>query len=208
MTESHFSPVDQPLEATAAGQNPAILVDLERMSPNDVVVLLRDLERRDPIGRTSGYDGRYRPYTEAVARAIEHLPETNIEHARDICTAFADSHLAKDRAGANIFVRILTEASPAHGLPLWERLMRDPEPGVRWAAYTELSEHLSTEDPDEDPLRDLGISWRGAATLLNAFIEAEHGLMVAKPGELLGNLTMRRAGIQPPADPDSQEDFN
>jgi hypothetical protein len=182
----------------------AQLVDFDRLHPSEVVALdryLRSNEREHEQaveeGRQDDYEQRFAPYAAARDHHLTELPGRDPDRARAVYGAFADSPHENDRGSVARMIDSLTAADREYGLVLWDRLIRDPSPGVREEALNQLGDCLgtSTAEEAEPALQRLGITWFDVTRLLHAYIRAEHGTGTADPDEL-GELALRRL-VQP-----------
>lgn len=202
--------VDRPDGQTGQSEhdNAALLVDLDRLSPTEVVTLDRFLRAKQrehdeavEAGRADDrYEREYAPRIEAVNTALQQLPVSNPGHARAVYAAFVESPLEDDRISGASMIDFLVEADHEYGLVLWDQLVRDPSPRVRLEAYNRLGERglfSDTPEQSESSRERLGIDWYDVARLLDAYIRAEHGTAVYE----LGDIALRRATVPPAGSP-------
>lgn len=122
--------------------------------------------------------GEY-PYDETEAMAV--LPAHDLDRAKVIYSAFAESLDPRDRSSISIHMPDLCSVDHDTGVTLWEQLIRDPNEAVRRDAYRELEERsgLADEVPSHDPVEAdrqvaaIGLSWRDVAWLSYAHRQAE-----------------------------------
>lgn len=187
-------------------EDEARLVDLDGLSPVEVVALGRFLRAKEDEhnqavrdGQADDFEQRYAPYVEAVNEGLAQLPERNPAHARDVYTAFVDSPHEGDRDSATRMIDYLVQADQEHGLVLWDRLMRDPSSAVRRSAFEQLGNcglAGGTREQVEEACRQLGVTGYDVVRLLDAYVRAEQGADIANPYEM-GELVLRR--LVPPS---------
>lgn len=211
MAHEALPPPDQLSTApeSPVGDDRTRLVDLDRLSPGEVVALdryLRSKEREHDQaveeGRPDDYEERFAPHLDALGHHLTELPQHDADRARAVYSAFVDSPHEGDRDSAARMIDYLASADREYGLVLWDRLMRDPSPEVREEAYNQLGDCLGarTAEEAEPSLQWLGITWFDVTRLLHAYIRAEHGMDTANPYEM-GDLVLRRLIHPPPGQP-------
>lgn len=185
MSEYSGPPARASHEQPSEDQERLLPLDLSRLSPHEIVALQR-YARNSETGLVTDVD-----------EAFDDFIPSQPEFAGKVLTAFADSPLAEDRYEvAEYFVDDLTTIDRETGLALWNRLIRDTAPGVRYAAYYQLTFHLgeTTQARSEDELRRLGandelafkqrtgLTLEDARSLLEAYAAAEEGENLYDPG--------------------------
>lgn len=167
---------------------------LRALAPAEIVALHNYLDER-AINDTCKDDAKVEwPEEESaiygyLTDAITLLPQHDVKFARAVYTAYAASpdHINRGFIGTHISRLVATDHK--YGLNLWDRLIRDAHDGVRYNTYGALLGHAEAlEDHDYDradaELTKLGISWREARQLLDAYADADRGERVFRLGEM------------------------
>ena len=121
-------------------------VDFEALSPAEVVSAHRLASQWDEgIGTDVGTPWEHgRGLGEQMACYLGDLPANDLDRAKAVFEAFAESPLPDDRRRVGVsFVARLTQADHDAGLALWDRLIRDVDEDVRFTAYDLLTEIIS-----------------------------------------------------------------
>ncbi len=163
------------------GSDTVIAVELERLTPQEIVSLygyLIDRDRADSTEMTA-------LQCEAVDAALDSLIQRNPGEAELIFDAFIESRLPRDRENASEFLGSITLVHHGYGLRAWHDLITDHEPSVRQAAYQVFDEAASmpTEVEAVEKLGKFGLSVFDALKLTTAYLKAEQGLNLRTPGE-------------------------
>lgn len=119
---------------------------------------------------------------EDMGEVLYFLPSIDLEHARGVYRAYAESEDIEDRYDATTLVSELLTKHYDHelGLELWEKLLTDRAWEVRQKAWEQLTMYLGEHADDEEGLRrDVGMTGLQAAVLLMRYSQAEDDAKIA-----------------------------
>lgn len=178
-------------------------IDVGSLSPKEVVDVYRYAWNSGPDAEVgTPWEEDSPGLAERLDVALTELPKIDLERAKEIFTAFAESPVPGDRTAlTNYSVTHLTQADHDTGVVLWDRLMRDSDKNVRDAAEQMLHEMLHEaagppheQDPDtgqwlsgmhfiarldEAQLRKYtGLTRQDAYSILESYAYAENGQYV------------------------------
>lgn len=188
MESNPRKPLWSSLEIQNVTQHPSPLLDaIDQIGPGEVVALWREAAARltEADANEEIEDAevtRLEDFAIDLDIALWQLPQYNLAHARAVYAAFAESPLDCDRRQGAVIVYTMPRVDRNYGLRLWNQLMRDRSADVRLQAKEALYFYLKEDEYAEEGLSCLGITWRDAYRLLDAYANAERGFSVYELG--------------------------
>jgi len=176
-------------------------VNAEIMDADDVMRLFTWVVAVDseyPEGSGSPYFAHFNVIVGEVAR----LPERDTVQARKVWGKLATSELPLVRGLITLPLKLLMKHDPGFGVMLWDRLLRDPNEGVRRGAFRSCP-FLSTPGLKEelifDPifrevaaaeLAEYGLTIEIVNTMRDAYEYAELGINLCEPSTSLPDIPL------------------
>lgn len=163
--------------------------DLCALAPAEVVALHRYVDSRfDERGELPMPDDEERVYR-GMDSALDMLPAQDVDFARAVYTQYAESPDPVDRSVIATKLHHLTLVDHGSGIELWDHLLRDHDRHTRNMAHERFFDYeqaLKARDyaRADTALVDLGLSWREARQLLDAYEDAQSGEHIFDLGEV------------------------